>query len=117
VHRSQYLLLQVFKKRLNKAKKLIYFTDNCGGIVFDRLLLEGMYDLEITIAIRTLPVLIDATTLQDACSVGLTGVAEVIENGIQVPLAGTIFAKVSPKVRSLVEKADLLISKGGANPT
>jgi hypothetical protein len=109
--------VQAFKYRLGKAKRLVYFCDNCGEIVFDRLLLEtirSLYNLEITIVARTLPVLNDAT-LYDARSAGLAEVAEVIENGIQEPFAGTMLAKVSPRVRSLVEKADLLISKGGAN--
>lgn len=109
--------VEMLKERLNNASRLVYFTDNCGEIVFDRLFLEvirRMYDLEITVVTRTLPVLNDAT-LQDALSVGLGEIAEVVENGIEEPLAGTILAKVSPTVSSLVERADLLISKGGAN--
>ncbi|MBA4389518.1 MAG: hypothetical protein C0399_01090 [Syntrophus sp. (in: bacteria)] len=109
--------IEVFRKRLSRTRRLVYFTDNCGEIVFDRLFLEvisRMYDLDITIVTRTLPVLNDAT-LQNALSAGLGEIAEVVENGIQEPLAGTILAKVSPQVRSLVERADLLISKGGAN--
>jgi damage-control phosphatase, subfamily I len=109
--------IKALKERLSKTKRLVYFSDNCGEIVFDRLFLEvirSMYDLEVTLVTRTLPVLNDAT-LQDARSVGLTETAEVIENGTREPLAGTILAKASSHVRSLVEKADLLISKGGAN--
>ncbi len=108
---------QALKERLNKTKKLVYFSDNCGEIVFDRLLLEtirNMYDLEITLATRTLPVLNDAT-LQDAHSIGLAEIVEVIENGINEPIAGTILTKASARVRSLVEKADLIISKGGGD--
>lgn len=109
--------IEVLRERLSKTRRLVYFTDNCGEIVFDRLFLEvisRIYDLDITIVTRTLPVLNDAT-LQNALSAGLGEIAEVVENGIQEPLAGTILAKVSPQVRSLVERADLLISKGGAN--
>ena len=106
-----------FRERMKKTKKLVYFTDNCGEIVFDRLFLEvirQMHDIDIVLVTRTLPVLNDAV-LNDARSIGLNEVAEVIENGIQEPIAGTILKKVSPQVKSLVEKADLLISKGGAN--
>jgi len=106
-----------FRERIRKAKSLVYFIDNCGEIVFDKLFLEvirQMYDIDIVLVTRTLPVLNDAI-LQDARSVGLMEVVEVIENGTQEPIAGTILAKVSPKVRALVEGADLLISKGGAN--
>lgn len=109
--------VETLRERLGKARKLVFLSDNCGEIVFDRLLLEVLrriYDLDITVVTRTLPVLNDAT-LQDTLSAGLGEEVEVIENGILEPLAGTILAKVSPQVRSLVEKADLLISKGGAN--
>jgi hypothetical protein len=109
--------VQILKERLGKAKRLVYFSDNCGEIVFDRLLLNTIrntYDLDITLVTRTFPVLNDAT-LNDARSAGLEEVAEVIENGIMEPIAGTILGKVSSRVRSLVKRADLLISKGGAN--
>lgn len=109
--------VETLRERLGKARKLVFLSDNCGEIVFDRLLLEVLrriYDLDITVVTRTLPVLNDAT-LQDTLSAGLGEEVEVIENGILEPLAGTILAKVSPQVRSLVEKTDLLISKGGAN--
>lgn len=109
--------IKTLKERLSKTRKLVYFTDNCGEIVFDKLFIDvirRIYDPEITIVTRTLPILNDAL-LQDALSIGLADAAEVVENGMQEPLPGTILAKVSPHVRSLIEKADLLISKGGAN--
>jgi len=109
--------VEEFKKRLEKAGKIVYFTDNCGEIVFDRLLIETMraeYDCRITVITRTVPVLNDAT-LEDALSVGLGEVASVMENGIKEPLPGTILSKVSPEVLAAVNEADLVISKGGAN--
>ena len=41
--------------------------------------------------------------------------ADVVGNGIAEPLPGTDLSKVSERVRRLVEEADLVISKGGAN--
>jgi hypothetical protein len=96
---------------------VVWLSDNCGEIVFDRLLLETMrrfYKLDIVYITRTTPILNDAT-LTDASLVGLGEVATLMENGIEEPLAGTILAKTSPKVRRLVEEADLVISKGVGN--
>ena len=109
--------VEELKTRLEKTKKLIYFGDNCGEIVFDKLLIETfhmMYGIEVIFVTRTKPILNDAT-LKDALSVGLDKVATVIENGIREPLPGTILAKVSSEVRTHVEQADLIISKGGGN--
>jgi len=56
--------LNGLKERLRKARRLVYIGDNCGEIVFDRLLIEvllEMYNLEITYITRTLPILNDAT--------------------------------------------------------
>lgn len=105
------------KERLNKTQKLIYLSDNCGEIVFDKLFLEvirEIYHLDVTLVTRTLPVLNDAT-LQDAYLVGLDKVAHLMENGIPEPFPGTIIEKVSVELRALVEESDLLISKGGGN--
>ena len=105
------------KARLKKAQKAIYFTDNCGEIVFDRLLIETIrteYDCEIIAITRAMPVLNDAT-LEDALSVGLDEVAVVMDNGIQEPLPGTILSKMPREVRAIVDEADLLISKGAGN--
>ena len=41
--------------------------------------------------------------------------AEVIENGIQGPVPGTILQRCSEALKQEMGKADLLISKGGGN--
>lgn len=105
------------KERLKNTRTLIYLSDNCGEIVFDKLFLEVLrqkYDLEVTVVTRTLPVLNDAT-FQDACSVGLDGVAHLMENGVPEPIPSTLLEKVSPEVKALIQKSDLLISKGVGN--
>lgn len=106
-----------FKERLNKAKTIVYFGDNCGEIFFDRLFIETLrnyYDPDITYVTRTMPALNDAI-MEDALQAGLDKVAAVIENGTNEPIAGTILKKVSPKIKKLVREADLIISKGGGN--
>jgi uncharacterized protein with ATP-grasp and redox domains len=109
--------IERMRERLRKARKIAYLADNCGEIVFDRLLIETIretYDVEVTFVTRTLPVLNDAT-LEDALSVGIGSLAQVMENGIREPLPGTILKKASPELRGLIEGSDLLISKGGGN--
>jgi uncharacterized protein with ATP-grasp and redox domains len=109
--------VSILKQRLGRAKNLVYFADNCGEIVFDRLLLEVIQadrELDVTVVTRSAPVVNDAT-VEDAISIGLENLAYVLGNGIQKPTPGTILEEVSPEVRDFVDKADLVISKGGAN--
>lgn len=115
-----------FRGRLRRARRVVYFLDNCGEIVFDRLFLEvvgghgsfgplfGDGPPEVTVVARALPVLNDAT-VADALAVGLDEVAPVIGNGIEEALPGTKLSLISPEVRRLVDEADLVVSKGGAN--
>jgi len=41
--------------------------------------------------------------------------ATVIENGIDGPLPGTVLSRCSSAVNDLVNRSDLIISKGGGN--
>ena len=109
--------LKEFKERLDRAKTIAYFLDNCGEIVFDKLFLEvlrSMKEFDITVVTRTVPILNDAT-LMEAQSVSLSKVARLVENGIREAIAGTIASKVSPDVKAMITESDLLISKGVGN--
>jgi len=106
-----------FRQSLERAGLVAFFTDNAGEIVFDKLLIETMKqtaDLDVVCVVKSVPILNDATTAE-AIEVGIDRVATVVENGIDGPLPGTIFARCSQKVQRLVEEADLIISKGGGN--
>jgi hypothetical protein len=107
--------LDRLKERLSRTRKLVYLGDNCGEIVFDKLLIEvlfEMYRLEITFVTRTLPILNDAT-LRDALSVGVGEIAQLVENGLPGPVPGTHLKRIDPKLKRLIERSDLVISKGG----
>jgi len=109
--------LNLFKERLKKARKLVYLGDNCGEIVFDKLLMETLrklYPLEIIFVTRTLPIMNDIT-FQDALSIGIEEVAQMMENGTPEPLPGTFLEKISRELRAEMESSDLVISKGGGN--
>jgi uncharacterized protein with ATP-grasp and redox domains len=106
-----------FKNRLETSKHLVYFGDNSGEIVADKLLIETMktlYKLEIVFVVRSVATLNDAT-LEEAEAVGMDKVVKVIENGIDGPLPGTVLKRCSDEVKKLVQQADMIISKGGGN--
>ncbi|MBP1748523.1 MAG: hypothetical protein H6Q52_1062 [Deltaproteobacteria bacterium] len=106
-----------FLTRLGKAKKVVYFGDNCGEIVFDRLFIgtvRSRFDLDVVFVVRKRPVLNDAT-LEDAFAAGIDRVAHVIDNGVNEPIPGTSLSHVSDDVYQNVRSADLIISKGGGN--
>ena len=74
-----------FHKEIANANRLVYFTDNCGEIVTDKLLLATLRDINpdlyISVIVRGNPVLNDAT-LEDAKYVHMEDVAQkVIGNG------------------------------------
>jgi uncharacterized protein with ATP-grasp and redox domains len=109
--------VDALRSRLGKARKLAYLGDNCGEIVFDKLLIEVIketYDPEVIFVARSVPILNDATR-REALEVGLDRVAHVMENGIREPLPGTMLEKVSSEVRGVLQEADLIIAKGGGN--
>jgi damage-control phosphatase, subfamily I len=114
VSRSSYLDL---KAQLEQSNLVIYLGDNCGEIVFDKLLIETiktLYEIDVAFVVRSVPALNDAT-LTDAELVGMSDTASVIENGIDGPLPGIILSRCSEQFRSLWDRADLVISKGGGN--
>ena len=110
-------LLDVFKNDLINAKRLVYFTDNCGEIVTDKLLISTLRDinpnLHITVIVRGKPVLNDAT-LEDAKYIHMADVAQkVLGNGTGLP--DNVVGAISKESMDEVENADLLISKGQGN--
>jgi uncharacterized protein with ATP-grasp and redox domains len=109
--------LNHLKERLKRTRKLVYLGDNCGEIIFDKLLLEvlyEMYHLDTTFVTRTLPVMNDAT-LQDALSVDMDQVAQIMENGVHEPFPGILMKKISRELKAMMEASALIISKGGGN--
>jgi len=113
-----------FKEKLDESELVLYFGDNSGEIILDKLLIETMRewrmkngernDLEIVFVVRSLPTLNDAT-LKEARMVGMDRIASVLENGIDGPLPGTITSRCSSEVKDLLQRADLILSKGGGN--
>lgn len=108
---------QQLKRQLANTRCLVYFGDNAGEIVLDKLListLKELYDLDVTFVVRSMPTLNDVT-LKEARDVKMNEVARVLENGIDGPFPGTRVARCSPEIQNLFRQADLVISKGGGN--
>ncbi len=107
------------KKDLEKGGKLVYFTDNCGEIVMDRLLMELIKKLypgiSISVVVRGMDTMNDAT-MDDAKQVGLTHmnqIDQVVGNGNNI--MGTWFPEISDEAATLIKEADVMIAKGQAN--
>ena len=110
-------LVHVFKERVKKSRKVGYLGDNCGEIVFDKLFIEVLlerYPVNITYVTRTLPIVNDAT-LRDALVMGMGEVAQIMENGVPEHLPGTFLKRIDSELKKLIERSDLVISKGGGN--
>ena len=103
-----------FKSDLEKAKKLLYLTDNAGEIGMDRLFAEAIQEkypaLEITFCVRGAIAANDATR-EDAAAVGIP--FAIIDNGNQV--AGTELSLLGEEARKALEQADVILAKGMGN--
>lgn len=101
---------------LEKGRKLVYLTDNCGEIVMDKLLIEQLKkaypDIEVTVIVRGQQTMNDAT-MEDALQVHLDEIARVVGNGNNI--MGTWLPETGEEARQVMQEADLIISKGQAN--
>ena len=97
---------------VNAAQRILYLADNAGEIVFDRLLIAVLPAGKVTVAVRGVPVLNDAT-LEDAETAGIPEIAPVISNGADAP--GTLVEECSEEFRACYNGADLIIAKGQGN--
>jgi len=106
-----------FEETLKQCDLLVYLADNAGEAVLDKLFIETVktrYKVDVSYIVRSHPALNDVT-VEEARQIGIAAVARVVENGINGPLPGTLLHRCSPEVRSLMGRADLIISKGGGN--
>lgn len=110
-------MLQSFRWEVEKARRLVLFTDNCGEIVTDKLLISVLRNINpqlfVTVIVRGKPVLNDAT-MEDALQIGMREVAQrVIGNGAGMP--GNVIGAISSEAMDEIQKADVLVSKGQGN--
>ena len=103
-----------FENALKKHDKILYLVDNTGEIVFDKLLLSKIskYDLDITIAVKSKPIINDAC-MQDAIDVGLDEFGKIVEIGAGT--VGYVDSEISEEFREIFNNHDFIISKGMGN--
>ena len=103
------------REGLERAKSVLFIADNCGEIVFDRVLIETMLEgrhIEVTLAVRGAPIINDVTELE-AREVGLEGLCSIISSGMEMP--GTLLSRTTGRFREAFDGADLIVSKGQGN--
>jgi uncharacterized protein with ATP-grasp and redox domains len=109
-------VLDRFRKDIEGARTLVYVLDNCGEVVFDKICMETIKtlypSLHITALVRGMPTYNDVTAA-DAHEVGLDAVVPVMGNGDNIP--GTMLTRISDEARTLLENADVIVSKGMGN--
>lgn len=104
--------VEQLRKAVRRAGSILFLGDNAGETVFDRLLIERFSGADIFYAVKSTPVINDATRA-DAQSAGLHNVAELIENGSDAP--GTLLDDCNASFRWLFNEAGLVMAKGQAN--
>jgi len=107
-----------FRKNLAEAETLLFFADNAGEIVFDKLLIETMLECrnleKIRFVIKGGPIINDAT-LEDAIYVGFCDLPNVEFLTVSNGETGTGPERSSQMVKYWIKNHDLVISKGQGN--
>ncbi len=105
----------LFREKLNNARTILYFADNAGEIVFDRILLETIFSefgrLKVTFVVKAGPIINDAT-IEDAKQVGMD---EVVDEYRFISNGEVGVERNSPEVKAWIEEHDVVISKGQGN--
>ena len=108
------------RKDLLSADTLLYFVDNAGEIVFDKLLLETLIRIrerpfsKLTIVAKGGPVINDAT-VDDLKYVGFTDLPNVVFRTISNGDPGTGPERDDPVVAEWVREHDVAVAKGQGN--
>jgi len=105
------------KQRLSQAGRLVLCTDNCGEIVFDKILCRELKKfnprLHITAIVKGEPVLSDATK-NDADAIRFPEtVDEMFTTGCFC--VGVDFTRLPAEAQTALSQADIIMCKGMAN--
>ncbi len=107
-----------FKGKLKKARTLLYFFDNAGEIVFDKLLIETIMKVteleKLTFVVKGGPLINDAT-VDDLRDVGLDRIKNSEIKTISNGDPGTGYPMDSPEILEWIKNNDVVIAKGQGN--
>jgi uncharacterized protein with ATP-grasp and redox domains len=101
---------------LDLCSRVVYLTDNCGEIVFDRLLVGFLkaHGSQVTVAVRDAPILNDAT-MEDALALGFDRIADCLTTTGGGAEIGLDMAKMPADLAKAIAECTIIISKGMAN--
>jgi hypothetical protein len=105
------------QKLLTDATSVVLFTDNCGEIVFDKVLCRELKyrnpSMDLTLVVKGKPILSDAT-LSDAKDLGFSQVVDtILTTGCFA--VGVDFSLLPSEVEKVLKKVDIILCKGMAN--
>jgi uncharacterized protein with ATP-grasp and redox domains len=105
------------KEILKKSKNVMLFTDNCGEIVFDKILCRELKkfnpNMFLTVVVRGEAILSDAT-MEDALEYKLDEESdEILTTGCFT--VGVDFEKLPDKVSKRLDESEIIIAKGMGN--
>ncbi|MDD1659971.1 MAG: ARMT1-like domain-containing protein [Methanomicrobiales archaeon] len=97
------------------ARRVVYFTDNAGEIVFDLLLVRYLKErgARVTVAVKGAPILNDAT-LEDALWLGMEREVDLLTTTGSGDI-GVTWEKIPGDLARALGDATLVIAKGMAN--
>jgi hypothetical protein len=97
---------------LNLSPRVVYLTDNCGEIVFDRLLVGFLKarGSHVTVAVRDAPILNDAT-MEDALALGFDKVADCLTTTGGGAEIGLDMEKMPADLEKSIDACTIIISK------
>ncbi len=98
------------------CSRVVYLTDNCGEIVFDKLLVGYLkaHGSHVTVAVRDAPILNDAT-MEDAIAFGFDRVADCLTTTGGGAEIGLDLDKMPADLAQAIDRCTIIISKGMAN--
>lgn len=104
--------VEKFESKLKDAKNILILGDNAGETIFDRVFLEELLQLDITYAVRSEPIINDAT-IEDACESELDRCTRLVSTGCNAP--GLIIDECNEEFLNIFNNADIVVSKGQGN--
>ncbi|HOE67710.1 MAG TPA: ARMT1-like domain-containing protein [Candidatus Hydrogenedentes bacterium] len=103
----------MLRRDLAHCSDLLFFLDNAGEIVFDKILIEELIKhVPVTAVVKGGPMLNDAI-MEDAVQVGLDAVCPIIDNG--GAFIGSPLNLLSAAFLERMREADIILGKGQGN--
>ncbi|MDD4137567.1 MAG: ARMT1-like domain-containing protein, partial [Methanoregula sp.] len=100
------------------CSRVVYLSDNCGEIVFDKLLIQYLKSQgsHVTLAVKEKPILNDAT-MEDALALGLNRIVDHLTTtgGGECAEIGICMELIPEDLRQALDNCTIIIAKGMAN--